>query len=168
MNKIVIAGFIAIVIYLTVRTVNKPSLKYFSPIEFGAWYPFMSNDLLQKLDAFRAAWGYPVVISSADGAIGRKESAEETSQHNFTRWGEVRAIDIFPQVGGGKYITTAAQRRRALDVARSVGFTGIGLYTDTARGNMLHVDVRVDRSPGSPALWSRVNGSYGSISDVLV
>ena len=140
-------------------------LKYFSSSEFGVWYPLMSLELLKKLDKFREEWGYPVEISKANGAIGR-ESKDSHSQHNIFKWGEVRAVDVFPRTASG-YITTAEERYRAYEVAKKVGFTGIGLYTDTAPGNMLHVDVREDRQPGSPALWSRVSGVYGGISEVL-
>lgn len=166
MKKILLFSVIAIAIYLSVKTVNKPALKYFKPTEFGLWYPLMSNELLQKLDAFRAAWGYPVVVSSAHGAIGR-EGDGDSSQHNVTRWGEVRAIDVFPKTASGGYITGPADRARAYEIAKQVGFTGIGLYTDTSPGNMLHVDVRKDKSPGAPATWSRVGGEYRSIGEVV-
>lgn len=166
MKKLILFSAIAIAIYLSVKTVNKPALKYFKPTEFGLWYPLMSNELLQKLDAFRAAWGYPVIVSTAHGAIGR-EGDGDSSQHNVTKWGEVRAIDVFPTLGSGKYITTPAERDRAYQIAKQVGFTGIGLYTDTKPGNMLHVDVRKDKVPGSPATWSRIGGQYRSIGEVI-
>lgn len=144
------------------------NLKYFSPSEFGKWWPHMSPELLRKLDAFRERWGHPVQISPANGALGRHQGHGGTSQHNVDAWGEVRAVDVFPKLPAGasgyRYIETASERARAYQMARAVGFTGIGLYTDTRPGDMLHVDVR----PSSGvATWSRVDGSYMDIGQVL-
>lgn len=166
MKKLILFSVIAIALYLSVKTVNKPTLKYFKPSEFGLWYPLMSNELLQKLDDFRTAWGAPVIVSAAHGAIGREDSGD-SSQHNVTKWGEVRAIDVFPLLPNGKYISSESDRTRAYQVAKQVGFTGIGLYTDTTPGNMLHVDVRKDKAPGNPATWSRVAGKYLGIGEVV-
>lgn len=149
---------------------TRPKLDYFSPGEFRQWWPFMSADLLLKLDEFRRRWGAPVIVSGADGALGR--TGQGHSQHNIDTWGEVRAIDVFPQVpdgnGGFKYMTSATDRAKAYMLAREIGFTGVGLYTDTAPGNMLHLDVRADADAGAPAKWSRVEGSYLAIEAVLV
>lgn len=145
---------------------RKPQLKYFKSTEFGIWWPLMSNDLLLKLDHFREVWGAPVMVSSAVGSIGRHGDDGNDSQHNVTKWGEVRAIDVFPMVGRG-YMNSAEDLNRAHTLARHVGFTGIGLYTDTQPGYMLHVDVRKDRSTENPALWSRIDGEYLPIERVL-
>jgi len=67
----------------------------------------------------------------------------------------VRAVDIFPKIGSG-YISSAADLERAFHIAKSVGFTSVGVYTDTAPGFMLHVDVR---SSGETN-WSRIAGVY--------
>lgn len=162
-NELIILGSV-IVAAGVIRTMTRPKLKYFKASEFGVWYPLMSRDLLVKLDAFREAWGSPVIISTAHGGIGREDTSD--SQHNVLRWGEVRAIDVFPMVGGN-FMTTAFDRARARAVATSVGFTGIGLYADTSPGNMLHVDVRKDRREARPAEWSRVAGQYLGIERVL-
>ena len=69
---------------------------------------------------------------------------------------------------GRRGIVTSAERQRAYEVAKKVGFTGIGLYTDTRPSNMVHLDVRADRRPGDPAKWSRVAGDYRAITEVLV
>lgn len=146
-----------------------PGLKYFSREEFGDWWEKMSPELLQKLDAFREEWGAPVEISRAQGALGR-EDFESDSQHNYLKWGEVRAVDVFPVVidlGEHRYIENEVERMRAYMIAKKVGFTGIGLYTDTYPGNMLHVDVRQDRSEQLPATWSRVGGEYLGIEAVM-
>jgi len=144
------------------------NLKHFTKDEFGQWWPLMNQELLQKLDAFREQWGAPVVVSPAEGGIGRHLGEFGTSQHNVDAWGEVRAVDVFPMVPAGRagyrYINNADERQRAYDVARAVGFTGIGLYTDTSPGNMLHVDVRPTEDL---ATWSRVNGDYLGIGRVL-
>jgi hypothetical protein len=144
---------------------RKPVLVYFEPSEFGIWWPFMADDLLHKLDDFRARWGAPVVVSRASGALGRHDGTGE-SQHNVDAWGEVRAVDVFPMIDGG-YIHNEAQRYRAFKIAKEVGFTGIGLYTDTRPGNMVHLDVRKTRNPGYPAKWSRVAGNYGALEAVI-
>lgn len=144
------------------------NLQHFTPDEFRQWWPEMNQELLQKLDAFREAWGHPVRISPAEGSLGRHDGEFGTSQHNVDAWGEVRAADVFPMVPAGasgyRYLVNEEERRRAYETARAVGFTGIGLYTDTSPGNMLHVDVR---PTAEVATWSRVNGQYLGIGQVL-
>lgn len=156
---------------MTTKTATRPTLKYFKHSEFRDWYSLMSTDLLVKLDAFREAWGAPVRISPASRGIGRHDGPNGTSQHNVDRWGEVRAVDVFPLVevrpGDYSYMESATDRQRAYDTAKQVGFTGIGLYTDTQPGNMLHVDIRERKGDGQVAIWSRVAGNYESIYDVL-
>jgi hypothetical protein len=158
--KLAIISGIIIAITFMLKIKGKPNLKYFVPSEFGVWYPFMSNELLIKLDKFRALMGSPVIVSSASGGIGRHDSETGTSQHNVDAWGEVRAIDVFPTIGG-EYIKTASQRSIVLKNAKLAGFTGIGLYTDTQPANMLHLDVRKTEVV---ALWSRVDGQYFPIN----
>ena len=160
MNRALIAISSLFILLLLGRAMLRPKLNYFSASEFGVWYPLMNRDLLLKLDAFRERWGRPVAISGNAAALGRHDDSE--SQHNVTRWGEVRAVDVFPEG-----MNSAAERQRAFDIAKAVGFTGIGLYTDTSAGNMLHVDVREPKSHGYVATWSRVAGEYGSIYEVL-
>ncbi|WP_445354179.1 hypothetical protein ACJJI5_12380 [Microbulbifer sp. EKSA008] len=148
------------------RTVTRPELKYFKPSEFGVWYPFMSAELLLRIDSFREKWGAPVVISDADGALGRHDGEDGTSQHNIDKWGEVRAVDFFPMTASGRYINTPKQLARAYQVAVAVGFTGVGVYTDTQPGFMLHGDVRpIDNGHAS---WSRINGNYYGVTAAWV
>lgn len=137
-------------------------LRYFSPSEFQGQYDLMDKNLLLKLDEFRHRWGKPVMISPVKGAVARFNGADDTSQHNADRHGHTNAVDVFPSG-----MNSEATRRRAFEIAKSVGFTGIGLYTDTKPSNMLHLDVRDGRVAGFPATWSRVNRKYGDI-DVLV
>ena len=68
------------------------NLKYFTPAEFGSWWPMMSADLLNKLDKFRELWGYPVEISPVDGSRGRHLGPNDLSMHNVDHWGLVRAV----------------------------------------------------------------------------
>lgn len=136
---------------------KKPNLKYFEPSEFGAFYTFINNDLLIKLDKFRELWGAPVMVSPAVGGIGRHD--DSNSQHNISMLGETRAIDVFP-----RGMDNIVERRRALTIAKQVGFTGIGIYTDTQPSNLLHVDVR---DTENVALWARVGGDYVSITQVV-
>lgn len=147
-----IAGFL--LLGAVVTTATRPDLRHFKASEFGVWWPLMSTDLLVKLDAFREAWGDEVAISPATGALGRNIRDEEpkaASQHNVLRWGEVRAADIMP-----KDMLTSADRRRAVQVARQVGFTGIGVYPGWEPSPGLHLDVRRDRTAANPSTWSGI------------
>lgn len=144
------------------------TMQYFEPSEFGPWWPHMSPELLKKLDKFRGLWGAPVEVSPAEGGIGRHLGPADTSQHNIDKWGKVFAVDLFPKVAAGRsgyrYMSTRADRARALKCAKQAGFTGIGLYTDTRPGDMLHVDVRPTEAV---ALWSRINGNYLGINEAI-
>jgi len=130
---------------------NDLKLEYFSASEFGAWWLLMSVKQLKTLDAFRKALGKPVIISPANGSLGRYLGSGESSQHNVSKWGEVRACDImFP------WMKTKAELKHAVEVAKQVGFTGIGAYPHWKPYMGLHVDTREDRQAGNPALWSAV------------
>ena len=150
MKRAVFGVVLGLLLYIGYRTVKNENLdlKYFKSAEFGVWWPLMSRDLLLKLDKFREKWGAPVVISSHPKALGRED--ESGSMHNILKWGEVRAVDIFP-----RGMDTLADRQRAFNIARSVGFNGVGVYTDTLPYNMLHLDNRE-----VPVHWSRVDGVY--------
>jgi hypothetical protein len=129
-------------------------MDFFTPREFGEWFDRMDPEFLVKLDLFRYRWGAPVELSPAAGALGREGSPE--SQHHWKPGGTVRAGDLLP-VG----ITTQEDARRAIALATECGFRGIGLYPHWAPMPGLHLDVRVDRRMGEPALWGalRVNGA---------
>lgn len=126
---------------------TRPDLTHFKPYEFRGWWDHMDPKLLTLLDEFRDRLGFPVVISPAKGAIGRQRGPTATTQHNIDRWGVVRAVDVLPQLG-------RRYRSMALDLAKEVGFTGIGVYPDWSPSWGMHLDVRRDREPGDPALWS--------------
>lgn len=151
------------------RSTDRDALKlrYFKASEFGPYWPLMSIELISKVDEFRHALGYPVLISPAPGAIGRPiiggddvESGAEKSYHNYMLHGEVMAIDLMPAPPGG---ATATERARWVEVARQVGFRGIGLYPDWKPRPGIHVDVRKISalSGGRVATWAGVRNSQG-------
>lgn len=150
------------------RMSEECQLRYFKPHEFGDWWGKLDMDLLQKLDNLRDLWSKPIIISPALGGIGRHDGPDGTSMHNIDKWGKVRALDLFPMVpnagGGFRYMRRLDDRWKIFEMARKVGFTGIGLYTDTQPGNMIHVD---NRSINGVALWSRINKKYENISEAL-
>ncbi len=141
-------------------------LDHFTPAEFGEWGPDMAKSALVCLDAFRAHWGAPCRISPHPAALGRHMGPDALSGHNIDYWQEVFAADLFPAG-----MDTAADLQRAYDCARLAGATGIGLYTDTAPGFMIHLDTRPDRTPDDPRLWCRrlIHGrsEYRAIGEVL-
>ena len=157
MKKALVFSVSVVGFFLIYKVVGMPNLRYFKASEFGVFYPLMSKDLLLKLDEFRHRWGAPVVVSPAAGGIGRHGGGD--SQHNVDKWGEVRAVDVFP-----KGMDSAADMQRAYLIAREIGFTGIGLYTDTKPSNMMHLDVRAGTHV---ATWSRVAGKYLGIGEVI-
>lgn len=137
-------------------------LKHFKPEEFGDSARFMHESTLLTLDAFREAWGAPVVVSPAPGGLARFKGPDAMSGHNVDRWGACYAVDVFP-----RGMNTKSDMARALACALTSGATGVGLYDDTNPSNMIHIDTRPDRTPNRPRLWSRSDGAYGLIGDVL-
>ena len=153
------------------RVEPKPlELRYFEIDEFGGWYPKIDPLLLTMLDSFRDRWGYKVLVSPALGAVGRdlpEGHSNYESQHNVRRWGAVRAIDVMPlrwslernPVDPGRVLDRGLSKQElehAYNVARAVGFSGIGVYPDWEPFPGLHLDVRRDRSSESPAIWSGI------------
>ncbi len=150
------------VIYLMTRKHWAPSdLAHFKPAEFREWWPHMSPDLLKKLDRFRELWGAPITVSPVNGALGRHLGPHDDSQHNIDKWGEVRAIDVFP------YGLNAENAEYAKKLAQQAGFSGIGIYSDTRPSWMMHLDVRPDRTASRPATWARVSSRYVGITEVF-
>ena len=125
-------------------------LFYFAPDEFRGWLPSMHPRLVTLLDVFRFAWGRPVMVSPADGAIGRRNDTE--SRHNIERWGRVEAIDVMPAA-----MERAEQAREAAETARRCGITGIGVYPHWSPRPGMHLDVRDTASPGEPAIWGALS-----------
>ncbi len=136
-------------------------MKYFTEDEFREWYPFMDQALLLRLDLFRHLWNAPVAISPHPGSLGRKLGPHSRSQHNIDMHGAVMAVDVFPEG------LTRDNAYLAYHFARSAGFTGIGIYSDTQPGWMLHLDVRTDRPYDDPATWSRADRAYASLEALI-
>jgi hypothetical protein len=144
-------------------------MKHFTPTEFQGWFYKLSPVLKAKLDALREELGAPVHLSKAEGSIGRRLGLDSLTQHNFDRWGEVRAVD--------GYLPEGVTYLEFYNVAKEVGFTGIGLYDGWSGGRGFHVDVREDRDEGSPAIWGgtyiydpvtkKGKTTYGSIWEII-
>lgn len=136
-------------------------LRYWSASEFirgdTDWYRRMSPRLLVLLDSFRHRWDDVCEVSPHPRALGRYDG-DSYGQHNIDRYGEVRAIDFFPHGMEG-----AALAHKAVSIARSTGFTGIGAYPQWDPRPGLHLDVRVDEEPGHPATWGGVDGENGQV-----
>jgi len=157
---------VAIIAYAALGS-QRVNPRFFEVDEFRGWYNKMNPELLIKLDMFREMWGAPVIISPNPEAIGRvvndPNASGYDSQHNIVKHGMVNAIDVFPSG-----MTNATERRRAFEIAKRVGFTGIGVYVDTQPQNMLHLDVRKNPSDGLDK-WGRVaKNTYVNIERVLV
>jgi hypothetical protein len=135
------------------------NLRYFKESEFNRngvnWFDKMNPELLIRLDALRGVWGAPIYLSQHPRGIGRMD--DSGSQHNYNKWGEVRAVDCFPS---GSYL-----HREFYELAQEIGITGIGYYPNWKQGDLLrggfHLDVRPE-----PAQWG-FNGGMVSIDEVL-
>jgi len=138
------------------------NLRYFPKEEYREWADDMSPLLVFLVDRFREEWGDIVEVSPHPDALGRNLTLDNLSQHNFRLYGVVNAGDYFP-----KGMNTPEDRARAFKIAKKLGFTGIGIYADTTPSNMIHLDVRNTRIVGNPATWSRIDGEYKPIEDVL-
>lgn len=92
---------------------------------------------------------------AAPGAVGRRAPKTEKSLHNVNLWGKVKAVDILPTG-----MVTKEDFKKAFEIAKEVGFTGIGVYPDWVPQPGLHVDNRPGVAKGKPAKWSafRING----------
>ena len=115
------------------------------------WFGYLAKELPEMLDAFREQWGAPVHVSPSQWALGRHNGTDGTSQHNVDRDGILRAVDLMPEG-----IKTRADMERAVDIAKRVGFTGIGVYPDWRPRPGIHVDTREDRVRNNPAQWGAV------------
>ena len=129
---------------------NKPRLIYFKPEECREWFRHMDCRLLVLMDSLRHQWGRPIRISGHEESLGRHQG-NSASWHNIDRYGLAYAADIFPD---GLYDRHSVVR--FVDLAIKVGFTGIGVYSDTSPGIMIHLDTRYTHKPGDPALWGAI------------
>jgi hypothetical protein len=137
--------------------------QHFSQEEFREWADDMSARLITMLDVLRFKLGSPIEISASEYALGRNLGRNELSEHNVDEWGEVLAVDCF--ISG---VYNRAQAEAVAHEAEQIGFTGIGVYSDTHNNYgdpqvMFHLGVRPNELMGSPATWGRVAGKYTSL-----
>ena len=137
--------------------------QHFSQEEFREWSDDMSARLITMLDILRFRLGSPIEISLSEYALGRNLGRNELSEHNVDEWGEVLAVDCF--IGG---VYNRAQVEAVVYEATGIGFTGIGVYSDTTNNQgeeqvMFHLGVRPTEMMGSPATWGRVDHDYTSL-----
>lgn len=133
-------------------------LAYFSPDEFGptshrdeGWWTRMDLRLLMLLDSFRHQLGRPVDISEHQLALGRYDGPEGTSDHNFDRWGSVRAVDCFCD------IRDRDDGEDTVSLAFDTGFNAVGIYPHWNGGIGLHLGTRETLSIDEPAEWGAIN-----------
>ena len=137
--------------------------QHFSAEEFREWSDDMSPRLVTMLDVLRFRLGSPIGISASEYALGRELGRNDLSEHNVDHWQEVLAADCF--ISG---IYNRAQAEAVVYEATSIGFTGIGVYSDTTNNQgeeqvMFHLGVRPTEMMGSPATWGRVDHDYTSL-----
>ena len=137
--------------------------QHFSSEEFREWSDDMSPRLVTMLDVLRFRLGRPIAISASEYALGRNLGRNELSEHNVDEWGEVLAVDCF--IGG---VYNRIQAEAVAHEAEQIGFTGIGVYSDTRNNQgqeqvMFHLGVRPNELMGSPATWGRISGKYTSL-----
>ena len=137
--------------------------QHFEAEEFREWSDDMSPRLVTMLDVLRFKLGSPIEISLSEYALGRNLGRNELSEHNIDEWGEVLAVDCF--VSG---VYNRAQAEAVAHEATAIGFTGIGVYSDTHNNQgddqvMFHLGVRPNEDMGSPATWGRISGKYTSL-----
>jgi hypothetical protein len=137
--------------------------QHFDAEEFREWSDDMSARLITMLDVLRFRLGSPIEISLSEYALGRNLGRGKMSEHNVDEWGEVLAVDCF--IGG---VYNRAQAEAVVYEAEEIGFTGIGVYSDTHNNQgddqvMFHLGVRPNELMGSPATWGRISGKYTSL-----
>lgn len=155
-------------------TIQQVRLNHFKPSEFDQtdfggenWYPHMSLELLYRLDALRGCWGEPIGINRVVGAIGRRD--DSSSDHNFSKWGEVRGTDVNINLDTSKFTKLAAKKVAMMRVsdfitdAQCAGFNAIGFYPDS-NTKFFHLGVR---NQDKISTWGRVNGKYVSLAAAL-
>ena len=141
--------------------------QHFDAEEFREWSDDMSARLVTMLDVLRFRLGSAIEISASEYALGRELGRElgrgKMSEHNIDEWGEVLAVDCF--ISG---VYNRAQSEAVVYEATSIGFTGIGVYSDTTNNQgeeqvMFHLGVRPTEMMGNPATWGRVDHDYTSL-----
>lgn len=143
------------------------NIAHFNAHQFGVWFPLMSKRLIEAVDKMAetlAPMGYTFTLSR----IGLK-SEDSTSQHNVTKWGEVRAVDLNVLLHGRK-LTKSELAFLFGKIVELRLFSGIGVYPNWNTPGV-HLDVREDRTVTSPAQWGDagkgVNHDYVSVAKAL-
>ena len=144
-------------------------MKWFKESEFQGFYDKIDKEFLEKIDALREVTGFTMIVSPANGAVGRSDSV--SSWHNYRLHGAIYATDFFVS-NKGKNLT----KREILlfkTLAIAVGLKGIGLYPYWRGpvGTGFHLDNRtkltnkVGRSHDS---WGRLkDNSYVTFDEAL-
>jgi hypothetical protein len=137
------------------------NLRHFKPYEFDLrphggedWWSRMSSEILLLVDEVREQHGAIIEVSPHVSALGRYLGLS-FSDHNFDRWKEVRAIDVFPAMD-----QTSAAALKFLGVCKKVGVGAIGCYPHWTNKNGLqqigfHLGYRPERTD-NPALWGMI------------
>jgi hypothetical protein len=133
---------------------NRIELEHYSPADFGAWWPFMSPELVILLDDLSTAIGAKLERSPAEGTLGRLYGSTSSQHHAGTL--VVRAADVLIPPGHSlRAVYDVARGFRTVNPAgETIGFHGIGVYPDWRPRPGLHLDVRPDRNPSNPAEWA--------------
>jgi len=137
--------------------------QHFTQEEFREWAEDMSPRLVTMLDVLRFRLGSAIEISGSTYALGRELGRGDLSEHNIDHWGEVLAVDCFVR---GVY--NRAQAEAVVYEAEGIGFTGIGVYSDTHNNYgveqvMFHFGVRPTELMAAPATWGRVDHDYTTL-----
>lgn len=146
--KYILAG---VTLMLAYKTSVVYALDHFEPEEFRGEWPWLATGLLVRLDDFREELGRSVWPSPTQGSMIRFGNG--TSQHYFGR-----AIDVI--------LEQDTDLMLAFEAAKSVGFSGIGIYPNSGGVNgrhRMHLDIRPEREAGDPAVWGEVDGREVSI-----
>ena len=137
--------------------------QHFTQEEFREWAEDMSPRLVTMMDVLRFRLGSPIEVSGSEYALGRNLGRGAMSEHNVDEWGEVLGLDCFVHGVYSRY-----QAEGVVHEAISIGFTGIGVYSDTKNNQgekqvMFHLGVRPTRMMGSPATWGRVDHDFTTL-----
>lgn len=152
-------------------SLNRKVTFFFEKDEFNRndvnWYDLYDPRWLVLIDTFRLYTGV-CQLSPHSRALGRNDGRYSRSGydgHNIDKHGLVMAGDCFPNINSFQNEFLSA--KYSFDVAKDIGFTGIGFYPQwTLNGKRrfgFHFDTRRSAEPKSPAAWGYVNGKMVEI-----
>lgn len=116
-------------------------MTYFAKSEFQGHYRRLHPSLPPMLDKLREKCGHPILISQAEGAVGRTTGK---GYHNYVLHGSVMAVDLMPykeDVNGVPQPLKAWELGLFLDAAEGLGFGGIGIYPKWRPYPGVHLDI---------------------------